>query len=281
MLRLITYINVTYISDTELNYAENLLAKNNSETAIIFRSENGFKTIISWRNLNLNVQKISNWMKSNGIKKGDRIAAYLPNIPETVIAYLSTSTIGSIWSSCSPDFGADGAISRFSQIGPKILFIGDKYFYDGKIINILDRLPEILSKVSSINKVVIVPYPGTEGEKKNNIKKATYNWNELINLTNKNKIQYKMLSFNDPLAILYSSGTTGKPKCICHGTGGVLLQHNKELQLHCDVKENDRIFYFTTCGWMMWNWLVGSLASGASIVLFDGFPLYKKKRFII
>ena len=275
------FYKTRFFPDTELNYAENLLAKNNLETAIIFRSENGFKTIISWRNLNLNVQKISNWMKSNGIKKGDRIAAYLPNIPETVIAYLSTSTIGSIWSSCSPDFGADGAISRFSQIGPKILFIGDKYFYDGKIINILDRLPEILSKVSSINKVVIVPYPGTECEKKNNIKKATYNWNELINLTNKNKIQYKMLSFNDPLAILYSSGTTGKPKCICHGTGGVLLQHNKELQLHCDVKENDRIFYFTTCGWMMWNWLVGSLASGASIVLFDGFPLYKKKDLLL
>ncbi len=276
-----TFYKTRFFPDTELNYAENLLAKNNSETAIIFRSENGFKTIISWRNLNLDVQKISNWMKSNGIKKGDRIAAYLPNIPETVIAYLSASTIGSIWSSCSPDFGADGAISRFSQIGPKILFIGDKYFYDGKIINILDRLPEILSKVSSINKVVIVPYPGTESEKKNNIKKATYNWNELINLTNKNKIQYKMLSFNDPLAILYSSGTTGKPKCICHGTGGVLLQHNKELQLHCDVKENDRIFYFTTCGWMMWNWLVGSLASGASIVLFDGFPLYKKKDLLL
>ena len=276
-----TFYKTRFFPDTELNYTENLLAKNNSETAIIFRSENGFKTIISWRNLNLDVQKISNWMKSNGIKKGDRIAAYLPNIPETVIAYLSTSAIGSIWSSCSPDFGTNGAISRFSQIGPKILFIGDKYFYDGKIINILDRLPEILSKVSSINKVVIVPYPGTEGEKKNNIKKATYNWNELINLTNKNKIQYKMLSFNDPLAILYSSGTTGKPKCICHGTGGVLLQHNKELQLHCDVKENDRIFYFTTCGWMMWNWLVGSLASGASIVLFDGFPLYKKKDLLL
>ena len=265
-----------FFTDTKLNYGENLLKKNNAEPAIIFKSENGYKIILSWKDLNLNVLQISSWMKSNSIQKGDRVAAYLPNIPETVSAYISTAVIGAIWSSCSPDFGTAAVIDRFSQITPKILFIGDKYFYNGKKINVLERLPEILNKIPSINKVIIVPYPGTEIEKNKNIKIDTYNWNELIVLKNKNKIQYEMSNFNDPLMILYSSGTTGKPKCICHGTGGVLLQHNKELQIHSDVKENDRVFYFTTCGWMMWNWLVGALSSKATILLFDGFPMYKK-----
>jgi len=265
-----------FFPDTKLNYAKNLLKKNNTEPAVIFKSENGYKTVLSWKDLNFNVTQISNWMKFNGIKKGDRVVAYLPNIPETVTAYISTSVIGGVWSSCSPDFGTTGVIERFSQISPKILFIVDKYFYNGKKINILERLTEILNKVPSINKVVTVPYPGTEIGKSKNVKVDTYNWNELIILEKKNKIEYVMSNFNDPLAILYSSGTTGKPKCICHGIGGVLLQHNKELQIHSDVKENDRVFYFTTCGWMMWNWLVGALSSGATILLFDGFPMYKK-----
>ena len=206
----------------------------------------------------------------------------MPNIPETVEAFLGTVAIGSIWSSCSPDFGINGVIERFSQIKPKVLFVTNEYFYNGKRINVLERIPEIIKKIPTIKHVVISNYPGQTEIKKlpryKNIK--SYYWKNIIKQKN-TELTFTKFDFEHELAILYSSGTTGKPKCICHKTGGVLLQHLKEHQLHCDIKENDNVFYFTTCGWMMWNWLISVLASKASIVLFDGSPMYKKEDLLL
>ena len=271
-----------FLPGSKLNFGENLLSKNTTEKAITFISENGYREERSWKELNLNTASLVKFFGDIKIVKGDRIAAYMPNCIETVEAFLATSSIGGIWSSCSPDFGTNGVVERFSQIRPKVLFISDQYFYNGKSINIIERLPKILEHIPSIKNIVIVNYPGKKFKKiSQKFKKLKlFKWNHCIK-KNFSEIVFNKYDFESELAILYSSGTTGKPKCICHRTGGVLIQHKKEHQLHCDIKEGDNVFYFTTCGWMMWNWLISVLASKASILLFDGSPTYKRNDLLL
>jgi len=259
-----------WFPEATLNFAENLLRRRDKAPALVFWSEERLKTTVTCAELYSEVSRLAQALQAAGVKPGDRVAGYLPNVPGAVIAMLAATSLGAVWSSCSPDFGVQGVVDRFGQIEPMILFAADGYFYNGKTIDLVDRLKEIAAGLPSVERVVVVPYtrprPPLAG-----IPRAV-NVHDLMAPWRPKEMTFERFPFDHPLYIMYSSGTTGVPKCIVHGAGGTLLQHLKEHQLHVDLKPGERLFYFTTCGWMMWNWLASALASRAIIILYDGSP---------
>ncbi len=269
-------MNSKWFSGAKLNFAENLLRFNDEHTALISIKENTQTIRINYNELRSYVVSVSKALKEFGVKKGDRVAGFVANTPEAVIAMLATTSLGAIWSSCSPDFGFKGVLDRFGQIKPKILFATESYSYNGKLINCKDKIERVKNNIPEIEHVVLIQHDFDFKDIESNISNKSGNYikfRELLSLA-EGKIEHIRLPFDHPVYIMYSSGTTGTPKCIVHGAGGTLLQHFKELSLHTNLKREDTIFYFTTCGWMMWNWLVSSLMIGATVVLFDGSPVY-------
>jgi acetoacetyl-CoA synthetase len=258
-----------FYPDAKINYAENLLKRRDDSPAIIFRDELGRERTLSFKQLYEEVAKWQAQFKAWGVKKGDRVAGYMPNMPETIIATLATASLGAIWSSASPDFGVQGLIDRFGQIEPKILVTVDGYFYNGKTLSCLEKVRDVHPHLKGLEHIVVVPFTNDHPDFS-----FLPNAISCTAFAPAKDVSFEHVEFNHPLFIMFSSGTTGIPKCIVHGHGGTLLQHVKEHQLQTNIKSGDRIFYFTTCGWMMWNWLISGLGSGATLLLFDGSPFY-------
>jgi|TARA_R110000751_G_scaffold76247_3_gene153623 acetoacetyl-CoA synthetase len=261
-----------FFPDAKLNFAENLLRRDDQTDALVFWGEDKVKTRLSWCDLNIAVSKFSQALRAQGVKKGDRVCGYMPNMSETVIAMLATAAIGATWSSASPDFGVQGVEDRFGQIEPKVMITVDGYYYNGKSHDIREKVKDVVDRIPSLEAVVIVTY-AFDGKNTTGIRNAV-SYAEFTGRYDAEKIEFEQVEFNHPLYVMFSSGTTGKPKCIVHGTGGTLLKQVSEHLMHCDVVPGDRVFYFTTCGWMMWNWLMGGLAAEATLLLYDGSPFY-------
>ncbi|MFS1474300.1 acetoacetate--CoA ligase [Vibrio lentus] len=277
--------DAVWFPNAQVNYAENLLRlalEMPDERAIWFENERGEQQRYTWQTLVEEVSNVQQWLNDIGVQQGDVVAAYTPYLPQTVIAMLATTSLGAIWTSTSPDFGVESVIERFGQVKPKVLFTCDGYTFNGKTFDMTDKNREIIEHLSALKQVCEIGYlKPTRDLEKSDLKKkkvehdvSILSWNSIIHHHQPKPLRFTRVGFNEPLFVLYSSGTTGKPKCIVHSVGGTIINHLKEHQLHCDVKPNDRVFYYTTCGWMMWNWHVSALASGACLVIFDGSPVY-------
>lgn len=263
-----------WFPQAELNYAENLLYsayQTPAEPALLFRNERNEQACLTWQALSDQVSVVQQWLVRNGVGRGDVVAGYLPYIPESVVAMLATTSLGAIWTSTSPDFGAESVIERLGQVDPKVLFCCDGYSFGGKIFDMSEKNRQIVERLSSLVNVCEIEY----FKALDNDRSSDYsNWSAILDNYAPKGVFYERVPFNSPLFILYSSGTTGKPKCIVHSVGGTIINHLKEHQLHCDIQPGERVFYYTTCGWMMWNWHVSALASGATLVIYDGSPVY-------